>query len=585
MYTSPPGRAESVSVPASARPRRWGRASWVGVLLLGSLSVSVVAACGEDAPEPAPLVAEETATVTFQRDIRPLLETHCASCHVEGGAAPMALGWRAEEWGTPTSPNASGAPSWAELAVAAVASGKMPPWMPSPTEPGGGGCEPLKGDRRLSEAERALFAGWAAEGYAKGKEVDYVPPVALPTPLTSPSLSLQPVDAYVPNRERPDDYHCFLLPQDFEADTFVVATSVEPGVRAMAHHALLFQIPPEQLGSIEALDDAEPGEGYTCFGGPGGSVSKTLGAWVPGSVPTVTPEGSAMVVSKGSRLVLQMHYNTVSLPTDEPAPADRSSVALWTMAPGTAPQQRVESLPFAHLGISIEAGDPASKQQRVFTIPADGELVAIAPHMHRLGTEIRVSLLGPGGPQCLVEIPRWDFNWQQQYGLVEPLTVKRGDKIQLDCTYDNSKEHQPVVNGVRQDPRKVTWGEGTSDEMCLTYVSLMQPYERPPVVCGDVKTCQAACAPGDGGCFFDCTTESGGQCGSCLVPALAQCALPAGCASPGLQLQSCLKECGDPISCLRNECAEGFDAFYACMQPYLESGQCNEKLAPCNIVY
>jgi hypothetical protein len=555
--------------------------------VLASLALAtgaVLAACGDDTTT-APAAAEETATVTFHRDIRPLLETHCASCHVEGGAAPMALGWQPVEWGTPASPHPSGAPTWAELAVSAVAAGRMPPWMPAPTDPGGQACAPLQGERRLTDAERALFASWAAQGYAKGKETDYVAPSTQPTPLTSPDVRLQPVAPYTPNRDRPDDYHCFLLPREFDADTFVVATSVEPGVRAMAHHALLFQIPPEQLGSIEALDEAEAGEGYTCFGGPGGSVSKTLGAWVPGSVPTVTPEGSAMVVTKGSRLVLQMHYNTVSLPTDAPTPADQSSVALWTMPAGATPTQRVESLPFAHLGISIEAGDPASKQQRTFTIPADGQLVAIAPHMHRLGTEIRVSFLDASGPRCLVDIPAWDFNWQQQYGLAEPLTVKRGDQIRLDCTYDNSKEHQPVVNGVRQEPRKVTWGEGTSDEMCLTYVALMQPYERPPVVCGDVEACQATCAAGDGGCFFDCATESGGQCGSCLVPALAQCALPAGCASPGLQLQSCLKECGDPVSCLRNDCAGPFDAFYACMQPYLESGQCNDKLAPCHVAY
>lgn len=582
MYTSAPGSPHAPRV----RQPRWSRlALWLCGGALFPLVPLGLAACGDDGEATTPPVAEETASVTFQRDIRPLLETHCSGCHIEGGAAPMALGWNPAEWGAAASAHPSGAPEWVDLAAAAVASGRMPPWMPATTDETGDACRPLKGDRRLTDDERARFAAWAAEGFAKGKETDYVAPSGAPAPLISPTLQLQPVEAYTPNRDRPDDYHCFLLPQTFDVDTFVTATSVEPGVRAMAHHALLFQIPPEQLAAIEALDEAEAGEGYTCFGGPGGSVSKTLGAWVPGSVPTMTPEGAAMVVGKGSRLVLQMHYNTVSLPSDAATPSDRSSVALWTMAAGQTPAQRVESLPFAHLGISIEPGDPASKQQRTFTIPADGQLVALAPHMHRLGTKIGVTFLGASGPQCLVDIPAWDFNWQQQYALVEPLVVKRGDQIRLDCTYDNSKEHQPVVNGVRQDPQKVTWGEGTADEMCLTYVSLMRPYEQSPVVCGDVKACQETCAPGDGGCFFDCTTASGGQCGSCLVPALAKCALPAGCAEPGLGLQKCLKECGDPISCMRNQCSSSFDAFYACMEPYLESGQCNDQLAPCDIAY
>ena len=81
--------------------------------------------------------------------------------------------------------------------------------------------------------------------------------------------------------------------------------------------------------------------------------------------------------------------------------------------------------------------------------------------------------------------------------------VKRGERLKMRCEYDNTKQNQAVVNGVRLEPRDVAWGEGTLDEMCLTYVSLMRPYEEPPVTCGDFNSCQASCAQGDGGCFFD----------------------------------------------------------------------------------
>lgn len=165
------------------------------------------------------------------------------------------------------------------------------------------------------------------------------------------------------------------------------------------------------------------------------------------------------------------------------------------------------------------------------------------------------------------------------------MPVKRGEKLKMRCEYDNTKQNQAVVNGVKLEPRDVQWGEGTLDEMCLTYVSLMRPYEEPPVTCGDFNACQAKCAPGDGACFFSCATESGGQCGACLVPSLAGCAVGAGCAETGLGLRSCLESCEDPIPCLQGKCKAAFDGFYSCVEPYLEAGSCNEKLAACGVSY
>lgn len=548
---------------------------WLSRLVVGGvcLAAAVSAASCSDKEAAATAQAEPTASVSFQATIRPILEQRCAQCHADGAAAPMVLGWDPKEW-------EKGPPAWAELAVTAVSSGRMPPWMPSDQ----GGCLPLAGDRRLTASERAAFGQWQAGGFAKGNEADYIPGEGAAAIVGEPDLTLKPAEAYAPDRTRPDDYRCFILPQEFAEDTFVVSTTVLPEHRTMAHHALLFQIPPEQVKNIEALDDEEAGPGYTCFGGPGGSVQKTMGAWVPGTVPTRTPEGAAIVVTRGSRLVLQMHYNTLSLPAG-PAPADRSTVGLWTMPRPQVPTQRVESLPFAHLGITIAAGEKNSVQERTFTVPADGTIVAVAPHMHKLGTRISMSLERDGKSQCLVDIPEWDFNWQQQYNLGTAVQVKRGERLKMRCEYDNTKQNQAVVNGVRLEPRDVAWGEGTLDEMCLTYVSLMRPYEEPPVTCGDFNSCQASCAQGDGGCFFACATESGGQCGACLVPSLSGCAVSAGCAETGIGLRTCLEACDDPIPCLQGGCKTAFDGFYACMEPYLEAGKCNERLALCGVSY
>ena len=145
-----------------------------------------------------------------------------------------------------------------------------------------------------------------------------------------------------------------------------------------------------------------------------------------------------------------------------------------------APQRVFYNIPIANpRNLKIPAGDPAAKQtivvpfsavQQFLKLPAGDMLIhGNAPHMHLLGT--RISTLLIGGP-VLVDIPRWDFHWQQAFSFKEPVRIKPDDVLSIECTYDNSATNQPVVNGQQQAPREVTWGEGTNDEMCLSYLGL-----------------------------------------------------------------------------------------------------------------
>jgi hypothetical protein len=531
-----------------------------------ALGFALLAGCDGDDPG-------ATASVTYHRDVRPLVERSCTSCHYAGGPTPYDF---------TAASQATTKPAWASAAVAAVTAGTMPPWMASDD------CRDLRYERTLSDEERAVFSTWKDEGFAMGEASDFaaLPPIDSPEPAGEPSLVLSPTEPYAPDPESVDDYRCFLLPQDFPTETYVVGSSVTPGQLSIAHHALIYLIPPATVAAIEDADGADGKPGYTCFGGPGGGALTTIGAWVPGAVPQVSTDGSAKIIPAGSRLVLQMHYNTLALGAGTQAPADQSKVELWTTT--DKPAYRLEALPLAHLAMEIAPFEAAEVEQRTYSLPADGTIVGVAPHMHVLGTSIDVAIESGGADQCLVDVPRWDFHWQQQYTLADDAVVdaKKGDQVTVTCTYDNSVENQPLVDGAQKMPETVWWGEGTLDEMCLAYVTLKVPFDAPDLRCGAYPACQPTCADGDGHCFFDCLTVGGGQCAPCMLSGVFQCA-PGYCAQEGLALRSCTEKCGPDVgsSCLLYQCGAEWDAFYACMEPHLEGGDCNSQLAECSVAF
>jgi hypothetical protein len=117
--------------------------------------------------------------------------------------------------------------------------------------------------------------------------------------------------------------------------------------------------------------------------------------------------------------------------------------------------------------MKIPAGEAQSVQVREYRIPQDSTVVGLAHHMHTLGSSIKAELVREGQAECLVDIPRWDFNWQLVYTLKQPLEVKRGSRLVVNAVYDNSTENP---NNPNDPPRPITWGEETTDEMALLVV-------------------------------------------------------------------------------------------------------------------
>ncbi|HVI02174.1 MAG TPA: hypothetical protein VM869_25850, partial [Enhygromyxa sp.] len=347
-------------------------------------------------------------------------------------------------------------------------------------------------NRSLTEDERELLLTWLAEGAPEGDPADEPPaPGDDPASDFEPDVTLTMVEPYTPT-QGPDDYRCFVIPWD-GPEPWVTGFRVLPDQRSIVHHVIAFAVDPELASTVEAMDAAEDGPGYTCFGDAGVQEARWLGSWAPGGRAAVFPEGTGARLEPGSRVVIQVHYNTSS---SGPV-ADQSGIELsladtverpLITTPATNVAWVVGAIP-----MSIPAGDPDVTHSTLIDLrsgywgaqtaeagaAADEDLVLHVSglHMHQLGVSARLSIIrnADAAEECVLEIPEWDFGWQGGYQLVDPIRIHPGDKVKLQCWWDNSAENQPIIGGEKVEPIDVAWGEGTRDEMCLAVLSLTRP--------------------------------------------------------------------------------------------------------------
>lgn len=541
--------------------------------------------CGDDSGAPAS--ADDTAgpsTVstpgvtappTLHGTVRPLVDRHCVGCHSEGAIGPFALD-------TPEAVQ-----QLQELVVWAIEDRSMPPWGMDPA------CHDTVGDLRLSDAEVATVLAWRDAGFPEGDPLDYVAP-EVPTPVDPgpPDLVLAPEAAYLPNEALIDDYRCLPVQETLDDDLFLTGIDVQPGNVDLVHHVLIYAIPPAGHDALDALDAEDPEPGYACFGTSGLAQAQTVGGWVPGSSASLYDAGVAQRVPAGSRLVLQMHYNTTAGVTD----TDLTRVHLWSLPDGEVPDQLLTVFPIPKLSLDIAAGDAESVQvaRQRLPIPEGSVVVATAPHMHLLGTSLSSKVVrADGTEQCLSQVDDWDFHWQRTYTIPEgqrvPLSVH--DEVEIVCTYDNSAANQPVVDGVPLEPRDVGWGDGSFDEMCLDYVGLLRAYSGHggTGTCAEYEGCMEGCAPGDGICAATCMTASGEACLYCGLEGLfGDCVGAQHCPLPGLALLTCMEDCAttyeDQFACLYDDCRSAFDGYMACAEAPLASGACVADFEGCEVV-
>lgn len=548
--------------------------SWARLL---ALPLCALAACAGD--DDGPARTSDSGPVgpvpTYHQDVAPIVARHCLGCHAEGGIGP-------DPFDTYERLSARGG-----VAGLAIERRQMPPWMPDPS------CGDLVGARVMSDGEIATFSAWVAGGMPEGDPASAAP-IEIPTvPTFEATHEARVAEGYLPNAASPDDYRCFILDVDFDEDVYLTASTVIPDVVPIVHHVLVYAIPASDVPHALSLDDAEPGPGYTCFGGPlpgvESSVANQLGAWVPGLQPAVYPDGTGIPITAGSKVVMQVHYNLLG---SDPEP----DATTFAMRLTTTPVERaITTRPVPILDIDIPAGAESSVHSRVYGNWRDTPitLTALTAHMHLLGSSIRAEVVRAGGAEeCSLDIPRWDFGWQQSYQLTDPIVLAPGDGLRLTCTYDNSPDNQPVVNGVQIEPRRVQWGEGTLDEMCLLYVAEERDREAGATVsCEEANAaCLAACDRSDFECLWGCEGADG-DCLLCNVDATLRCT-QATCAGRLLAAQTCLRHCvtnavileGAAERCLQATCGAQWEAVVECAAPIVEAGTCDERLSACGVV-
>jgi len=390
-------------------------------------------------------------SLTYWRDAKPIIDAKCKPCHFEGGIGPFPLTTYSE------------VKQYRFLIHSDVEGGVMPPWRAS------GPLDVFVGDRRLSEPQKSTLLRWIDEGALEGNPAD-APPTVPPDRrgLDRVDLSLPIGGPYTPE-VTPDDYRCFVLEWPYTTTKYVTGISIEPDRTASVHHAILYLEPPENAASVRSQDRADSGPGFSCFSNIA-SITTWLTSYEPGGYGQTFPGGLGFEVRAGSLMVLQVHYNARNGRGPDSSRVD-FQVADRVDRVGTV-QQLIEPLwVLGFMEIRANAADTVHRwrgRPSGLSSFTTYDLHWVDLHMHTLGSRGSVSIVRSGRTlEPLLQIPDWDFNWQQTYILRQPVKLNPGDELEVECHFDNTAGNQMIVDGRRLTPRTVNWGEATTDEMCL----------------------------------------------------------------------------------------------------------------------
>jgi hypothetical protein len=382
---------------------------------------------------------------TFNKEVVRIFQKHCQTCHRPGGIAPFSLMTYKD------------ARPWAAAIREQVILKKMPPWKPAP------GCGDFHDAGGLTKKEINALVAWVDIGAPQGNASDLPAPIEFPDrwPLGPPDLIAQSDVDYAPPTQG-DMYRCFSVPiSDLRSDRWLRAVSVKPGNAKIVHHVVVHSDPG---GKSAALDAKDPGPGYTCFGGPKIGGISILGGWAPGIGSNFAPEGAGIKLKNNSRVVIQVHYH----PTNQ-TEIDRTSVGFYFSK--TPVQRQLRYLEVKNTTFVIPPGAKNYEVTASKTTPdqSAGKIWSVAPHMHFLGRRIKVELtkLGATTPDCLINIPDWDFNWQGIYLYKKPIGFAGGSELIVTCNFDNSTDNPRNPNN---PPKTVSWGPETTDEMVLVTI-------------------------------------------------------------------------------------------------------------------
>ncbi len=391
---------------------------------------------------PFSLAAAET--VTFHRDVVPVLQSRCQSCHRPGEAAPMSFLSYKE-----TRP-------WAKAMKTAVLARKMPPWFAEP------GVGHFRNDRTLLPGEIETLVKWVDSGAREGNPRHAPRPVPFVEgwAVGKPDVVFEMPEPFDVPAAGIVDYQWVILPTGFAEDKWIRSIEVRPGNRSVVHHIGLFT---RRAGS-KWLAEARPGVPVRkAPGGPeSGGSDGLIGEYVPGLPAKPFPAESALLLPAGSDLVLQVHYT----PTGTQA-KDQSKVGIqFATAP---PRQRFLFFGLTNDRFVIPPRQAGHRVEAQTTLGADVRLLDLQPHMHLRGKSFEFRAVYPDGKtEVLLRVPNYDFNWQLTYELAEEKILPAGTRIEATAVYDNSPNNPKNPN----PEAEVRAGDQTTDEMMAGVIHL-----------------------------------------------------------------------------------------------------------------
>ena len=436
---------------------------WVALLCVAGCFYEADSPLPEDfATCPTTAEAAGIAQPTWYRDVEPIVGAKCQGCHTETGVAPFPL--MTYQDFVPVR----------ESIHRVIADRVMPPWQPADC------CNHYSWDRSLADADRSTLLAWLDQGMALGDVADQQPAPPPAQGLPRIDLRAQMATAFTPMPKiGADELRCFLLDHTVtDRDRYITGVDFQPGVRGEVHHVTIMSVDEADAAELLAMSGSDGRPGWDCWGQglSFGASSKFVGSWQPGVLPRLLPDGLGRLLPAGARIVLSVHYDT-----GHGAAADLSSLDLML----DDRVDRVErSVPvgnpawFIGEGMEIPANDPDVSTWAAYdpTILTQGETIHIHNvmlHMHELGSIGRVAILrADGTAECLLNIPNWDFHWMADYYFETPVALNKGDKLYVECHWDNTQENQKTVNGIQQEPRTLHWG--TDQEMCGAIVTFSE---------------------------------------------------------------------------------------------------------------
>lgn len=366
--------------------------------------------------------SEKPPTLTFSKDVAPILYKNCISCHRSGEIAPMSLVTYKE------------VRPWAKAIREKVITRAMPPWHPDPA------IGHWANDPRMNQKEIDTIVAWIDAGAKEGNPGDLpaMPKFSSGWQIGEPDAIFSMPKEFTVPAEGAIPYQYFRVPTNFKEDRYIRAMEARAGNLAVVHHIVIYVREP----GYKRPQKLDLGDGL-------------LGALSPGQTPFVAQPGTAKLIKAGSELIFQMHYT----PNGKEA-KDRSYVGL--IFAKEAVKKVITTTAAFDIRFVIPPGAANHEIKASYEFEQDSHIISFMPHMHLRGKDIVYKAVYPDGRiETLLYIPRYNFNWQVYYYPKSPLVMPKGTRIEATAHYDNS-----IRNPLNPDPTKeVRFGEQTWDEM------------------------------------------------------------------------------------------------------------------------